>query len=64
MSELTYTVPLLSTQEELELAIQRYKTSDLSGLELLRQWQAIRDACLDRSSSDSDSDKVPGQDSY
>lgn len=64
MSELTYTVPLLSTQEELELAIQCYKTSDLSGLELLMQWQAIRDACLDPSSSDSDGDKVPGQDSY
>ncbi|HEY9848249.1 MAG TPA: hypothetical protein V6D28_02225 [Leptolyngbyaceae cyanobacterium] len=72
MSELTYTVPTLSSAEEVEKAIQRYKTSDLSGAELLSQWQAIRDASLNQNFAENDSekvttydsDKVPGQDSY
>lgn len=64
MSELTYNVPVFNTLEELEKAIERYKASDLKGNELLRQWQAIRDASLNRSTSDASSDRVPGQDSY
>lgn len=72
MSELTYTIPTLSNAEELEKAIQRYKASDISGAELLSQWQAIRDASLNQNFVDNDSDqvtsydsdKVPGQDSY
>lgn len=64
MSELTYSIPILRTQEELEQAIQRYKASDLSGSELLIQWQAIRDASLNQALSAADADKVPGQDSY
>ena len=64
MSELTYSIPTISTLEELEQAIQRYKASDLSGSELLIQWQAIRDASLNQAMSATDADKVPGQDSY
>ncbi len=64
MSELTYSIPTISTLEELEQAIQRYKASDLSGSELLIQWQAIRDASLNQAMSAADADKVPGQDSY
>ena len=64
MSELTNSIPVLSTLQELEQAIQSYKASDLSGWELLRQWQAIRDAALNLGFSNSDGDKVPGQDSY
>lgn len=64
MSELNYTVPILKTPEEVEQAIQRYKASDLSGSELLIQWQAIRDASLNQVLSAADGDKVPGQDSY
>lgn len=64
MSELNYTVPILKTPEEVEQAIQRYKASDLSGSELLIQWQAIRDASLNQVFSAADGDKVPGQDSY
>lgn len=64
MSELTYTVPTLSSAEELEKAIQRYKASDISGAELLSQWEAIRDASLNQNFADNDNDKVPGQDSY
>ena len=64
MSELTYNAPVFNTLEELEKAIERYKASDLKGNELLRQWQAIRDASLSGSTYDASSDKVPGQDSY
>ncbi|WP_017718892.1 hypothetical protein [Kamptonema formosum] len=64
MSELTLTVPTLSTLEELEQAIARYKSADLSGAELLRQWQAIRDASVNQDLFKSQTDAVPGQDSY
>lgn len=64
MLELTPNVPILSTLQELEQAIQEYITSDLSREELLRQWQAIRDASLKQEFSQIKSDKVPGEDSY
>ena len=72
MSEISYSVPSLKTLEELEQAIQRYRTSDLSNSELLSQWQAIRDASLNQNFSDYvqgnpaayDQDMVPGGDSY
>ncbi|MBW4495916.1 MAG: hypothetical protein KME26_23125 [Oscillatoria princeps RMCB-10] len=64
MSELTLTVPTLSTLEELEQAIARYKSTDLSGAELLRQWQAIRDASVNQDLFKPENDGVPGQDSY
>lgn len=64
MSEVTYKVPVLHNTQELEEAIKQYKSSDLSVNELLCQWQAIRDAALNLGSSNKDTDKVPGQDSY
>ncbi len=64
MPEVTSDVPILSTLQELEQAIQRYIVSDLRGDELLCQWQAIRDASLNQEFPPSKSDKVPGEDSY
>lgn len=64
MSELVCNVPLPHTLQELEQAVQVYKTSDLQGDELLCQWQAIRDASLNQQFSESSSDKVAGEDSY
>lgn len=64
MPELSHKVPTLKSLQELEKAVQRYKNSDLSGTELLSQWQAIRDASLSLATSEPASDKVPGQDSY
>jgi hypothetical protein len=67
MQELICNVPVPKTLQELEQAIARYKTSDLSGAELLCQWQAIRDAALNQKFSDSEAgkdDKVPGEQSY
>ncbi|MFB2934503.1 hypothetical protein ACE1B6_04430 [Aerosakkonemataceae cyanobacterium BLCC-F154] len=64
MSELKSKVPVLHNNQELEEAIKKYKSSDLSVNELLCQWQAIRDAALNLGLSNKDTDKVPGQDSY
>lgn len=64
MSELTCSVPVLHNMQELEEAIKQYKSSDLSANDLLCQWQAIRDAALNLDSSNKDTEKVPGQDSY
>lgn len=65
MSYDTCTVPTLSTVQELEQAINRYKTSDLNGSELLALWQAIRDASLKLGVSKvQKSDEIPGEDSY
>ncbi len=64
MSEVTYEVPVLHNIQELEEAIEQYKSKDLNANELLCQWQAIRDAALNLASSNKDAEKVPGQDSY
>lgn len=64
MSQLTYTVPTISTLQELEQAVQRYKASDISGSELLCLWQAIRDASLNQNFSPPENDGVPGEHSY
>ena len=64
MPELSYKVPTPTSLQELEKAVQRYKNSDLSGTELLSQWQAIRDASLSLADAEPSSDKVPCQDSY
>lgn len=64
MQELICNVPVPKTLQELEQAIARYKASDLSGAELLCQWQAIRDAALNQKLSESEDDKVPGEQSY
>lgn len=64
MSELTCIVPTFSTLQELEQAIQQYLASDPSNPDLLCQWQAIRDASLNLQVSESESDNVPGEQSY
>ena len=64
MQELIATVPMLNTPQEIEKAIELYKNSDLSGFELIKLWQAIRDAALNQIFPDSNSDNVPGEDSY
>lgn len=64
MSDLTYNLSIPSTLQELEQAVERYKSSDLSGSELLRLWQAIRDGSLKQFLSQADQDGVPGEESY
>ncbi|MBD1938213.1 hypothetical protein [Microcoleus sp. FACHB-68] len=64
MSDLTNTLSIPSTLQELEQAVERYKSSDLSGSELLRLWQAIRDGSLNQFLSQADQDGVPGEESY
>jgi hypothetical protein len=64
-------VSIPKTPQELEQAIQRYRTSDLSGNELFNQWQAIRTAALELKTNESsdpcgtcEAARVPGEDSY
>ncbi|MBD2002639.1 MULTISPECIES: hypothetical protein [Cyanophyceae] len=65
MPELTCTVPVPKTPQELEQAVKQYIVNDLRGDELLCQWQAIRDASLNQDFCvPSDSDLVAGEDSY
>ncbi|MBD2040740.1 hypothetical protein [Microcoleus sp. FACHB-672] len=64
MSDLTNTLSIPSTLQELEQAVERYKSSDLSGSELLCLWQAIRDGSLNQFLSQGDQDGVPGEESY
>lgn len=64
MPDLTYTLSIPSTLQELEQAVERYKSSDLSGSELLGLWQAIRDGSLNQFLSQADHDGVPGEESY
>lgn len=58
------TVPVLKTPEEVELAIARYKSSDLNDMNLIGLWEAIRDASLNQNHDSANSDNVPGEDSY
>jgi hypothetical protein len=64
MPELNLPIAALKTPQELERAIQNYRLSNLTGLELFRQWQAIRDAALELNSPEAKGDRVPGEDSY
>ncbi len=66
MSSDNQTVPNLHTQQEVEAAVKEYKSSDLSGSELLPLWQAIHDASLDLGESTlvEAEEEVPGEDSY
>jgi len=64
MLEVACTVPVPQTSAELEQAIRRYQASDLDGLDLFCQWQAIRDASLNQTKPERDGDRVPGEDSY
>ncbi|GAC1452585.1 MAG: hypothetical protein NVSMB70_20560 [Chamaesiphon sp.] len=64
MLELTCNVSIPNTPQELEQAIEQYKSSDMRGLDLVCHWQAIRDASLNQSLADPDHDRVAGEDSY
>lgn len=66
MSSDNQTVPHLHTQKEVEEAVKEYKSSDLSGTELISLWQAIHDASLDLAGTAAveTEDEVPGDDSY
>ena len=64
MVEAVCTIPVPQTAQELELAIRRYKSSDISGTELFCQWQAIRDAALALRPTESTNDSVEGEESY
>ena len=64
MPELTCQVPVPRTSEELEAAIQYYRNTDLHGLELFCQWQAICEASLQQEFAEPSADAVSGKDSY
>jgi hypothetical protein len=64
MRELICTIPVPQTPQDLEQAIQFYKTSDLSGVDLFCQWQAIREASLAQNATTPEVDPIPGDDSY
>lgn len=64
MSELTCNVPTPKTTQELEQAIQSYKSSDLDANELFCYWQAIRDGAIALMPKDLDRDLIAGDDSY
>lgn len=64
MQELQDTVPVLKTSQELDRAVRRYQVSDLQGLELFRQWLAIRNASLEQNGAELVVDRVPGDASY
>lgn len=64
MPEISCNVPIPTTPQELEQAIQRYKTEDLHGTDLFCQWQAIRMAAIAQTTADPIWDAVAGEDSY
>jgi hypothetical protein len=57
-------VQIPQTLQELDEAVKRYHTTDLTGDELYQQWQAIRDASLECLPIETDNQPVPGTDSY
>jgi hypothetical protein len=57
-------VAIPKTAQELEQAIRKYKSSELKGMDLFCQWQAIRWASLEQSGVEKEGDRVPGADSY
>ena len=64
MLEVLCNVAVPQTSQELDLAIQQYQASNESGMSLFCQWQAIRDASLEQGGLETETDQVPGQDSY
>jgi hypothetical protein len=64
MQELQGTVPVFKTAQELDRAVRSYQSSNLTGVELFRQWLAIRNASLEQHSAELAGDRVPGDDSY
>ena len=64
MSEFVSQVPVPTSSQELDQAIQRYRSTDLSGSDLYRLWQAIRDLSLEQVGFELAGDRVPGEHSY
>jgi len=64
MSEVTCAVPIPKTPQELEQALQHYRDTDLKGVELYCELQAICEATQTQDFSEPDSDQVSGADSY
>jgi hypothetical protein len=64
MPELTCTVPVPRTPQELEQILQHYRETDLDGLELFCEWQAICEASVKQEFAEDASDQVSGEDSY
>ena len=58
----TNPVPVPKTPQELDRAIQRYRSSNWRGRELFCHWQAIRLAAL--AQAELSDDQIPGGDSY
>jgi hypothetical protein len=55
---------LPTNPQELEQAIQQYRISDLTGLELFQFWQAIRDLSLEFVGREFETDRLPEEHSY
>jgi len=54
--------PHLRTVRDLDRAVRHYRSHDLKGPELFRQWKAIRDASLALEMEPGD--RIAGDDSY
>lgn len=64
MPELSRSVSAPKTTQELEQIIREYRASNLTGQELFRWWEIIRDGAMTLSSAEPESDRVPGEQSY
>jgi hypothetical protein len=64
MSNSTCTIAIPKTLQELDEAVLHFQTSDLKGEELIRCWQAIREASLEEFIPEGEGDRVPGDQSY
>jgi hypothetical protein len=58
-----FKLPVIQTPQDLEQAIQLYRSGDWNGNALFALWQAIRNSALAQA-NDSGKDAVPGEDSY
>ncbi|MFM7449326.1 MAG: hypothetical protein ACKO24_12105 [Leptolyngbyaceae cyanobacterium] len=62
MAEVNGSIPVLTTSQELDQAVEQYRASNGWSLEGFYQWLAICNASI--ALSESTSDPVPGTDSY
>jgi hypothetical protein len=58
-----FKLPVIQTPQDLEQAIQLYRSGDWNGNALFALWQAIRNSALAQA-NDAGKDVVPGEDSY
>ncbi len=64
MSDLSPSISAPKTAQELDQIIREYRASNLTGQELFRWWQIIRDGAMALSSTEAEGDRVPGEHSY